>query len=111
MESTFSSLTGIASALAFVAVLSSPVWLAARLVGADYPTLLRSFVSLVIGVVFAMLSAAAGSLAIVLAPLAFLLSFKYILGTGLGGACMLAILAFLGYLALGQALGAAFHGL
>ncbi|MEY4562059.1 MAG: hypothetical protein RLZZ618_1336 [Pseudomonadota bacterium] len=87
--------------LAFVALLSAPVWLAARMVHADRPTLLFSALSLLSGLVGSVVAGmVAGSAAVFLVPLAFLLSFKYVLGTSFVGAIALSILALAGYAAL-----------
>lgn len=99
------SLTGLPALIflvGFVVVFSAPVWLAARLTGAKYPTLWRAVASLVAGNLGAFLLAMlTGPWVLLLAPLGFLLSFKYILGTSFPGAVLLAILAGLGYAAMG----------
>jgi hypothetical protein len=86
----------------FVVVFSTPVWLAARIIGAKHPTLLRAVASLVVGNLGAFLLALlTGPWVFLLAPVGFLLSFKYILGTSLLGSVLLAIVAGLGYAAMG----------
>jgi hypothetical protein len=50
-------------------------------------------------------AAAAGALALVLAPLAFLLSFKMVLGTSFLGAVVLGIVALIGYAAMVHFIG------
>ena len=76
---------------------SLPIWIAARVVGASNPTLVRSALALVVGTVLALVSVAtAGFAALLLVPLSFLLSFKFLLGASLGQAFVLSILAFIG---------------
>jgi len=95
----------MAMSAAMIALLSTPVWLAARVVGADYPTLARSVASLLLGVAATLVCALfAGGFAWLLGPLAFLVSFKLVLGTSTLSAMMLAIIAVGGYFALGQVL-------
>jgi hypothetical protein len=107
MNLTISGLPALALQIGFVVIFSAPVWLAARLVGADHPTLLRSILSLVLGAVGAIISAAvAGAWALLLAPLAFLLSFKFVLGTSFLGSVLLAIVAIAGYAAMVHFVGA-----
>jgi hypothetical protein len=97
------SITGLPAfviLVGFVVVFSAPVWLAARVVGADNPTLWRAILSLFLGIVGMAMSLATGPWALLLAPLALLLSFKYVLGTSFLGAILLAIVAGAGYAAL-----------
>ncbi|RQP24046.1 hypothetical protein DZC73_11960 [Albitalea terrae] len=89
----------------FIVVFSAPVWLAARVVGAENPTLWRAILSLFLGVVGAAMSLITGPWALLLAPLALLLSFKYVLGTSFLGAIVLAIVAGAGYAALVHFIG------
>ena len=106
MNLSISGLPAIAIAVGFVVVFSVPVWLAAKVVGADRPTLLRSFLALLMGIIGTAVSAAAsGAFAIVLAPLSFLLSLKFVLGTSFLGAIFLAILAAAGYAAMVHFIG------
>jgi len=86
----------------FVVVFSTPVWLAARIIGAKHPTLGRAIGSLAVGLLVSILLAViAGPWGIFLAPLGYLLAFKYILGTSFLGSVLLAILAGLGYVLIG----------
>jgi hypothetical protein len=107
------SLTGlpaIAMEIGFVIVLAAPVWIAARVVGAKSPTLLRAVVALFLGATGAFVSmAVGGGWALCLAPIAFLLAFKYVLGTSLPGAIVLAIVAILGYAAMLHFIGGGIH--
>ena len=101
MEFTLTGLPALIAFVGFVVVLSAPVWLAAKLVRANHPTLPRAVASLAVGTlgVF-LLGVLTGPLVLLLAPLAYLLSFKYILGTSFLGSVLLAILAGLGYAAM-----------
>jgi hypothetical protein len=104
-----SGLPAIIIQVGFIVVFSAPVWLAARMVGAANPTLIRSALSLIVGVVGSVASVAlGGGFALLLAPLAFLLAFKYVLGTSLLGSIGIAIIAVAGYAAMVHFIGAAF---
>jgi len=86
----------------FIVVFSTPVWLAARITGAKHPTLGRAVGSLIVGMMsWFVLVMLLGPWGILLAPVGYLFSFKYILGTSFLGAVLLAIVAGLGYLAIG----------
>lgn len=104
------SLTGFPALIfmvGFVVVFSAPVWFAARIIGAKYPTLLRAVASLAAGMLCSYLLAIfTGPWVFLLAPLGFLLSFKYILGTSLLGSVLLAIFAGLLYAAMAYFIGA-----
>jgi hypothetical protein len=101
VDLSLSGLPALVVGVGFVVVFSAPVWLAARLIGAASPTLLRSALSLVLGTLGAALAAVfGGPLALLLAPLAYLLSFKVVLGTSFLGAIVLGILALAGYAAM-----------
>jgi hypothetical protein len=103
-------LPAIALAIGFVIVFAAPVWIAARVVGAKSPTLLRAVASLFVGALGAFVSmAVGGGWALLLAPIAFLLAFKYVLGTSLPGAIVLAIVAILGYAAMLHFIGGGIH--
>jgi len=87
-------------------VFSAPVWLAAKIVGAEHPTLLRAALSLIVGALGSAMSMfLGGGFALLLAPLAFLLAFKYVLGTSFFGAIGLAVVALLGYAAMVHFIG------
>jgi len=104
-----SGLPAIIIQVGFIVVFSAPVWLAAKMVGAANPTLIRSALSLIVGVVGSVAGVAfGGGFALLLAPLAFLLAFKYVLGTSLLGAIGIAIIAVAGYAAMIHFIGAAF---
>jgi hypothetical protein len=109
------SLTGLPALIflvGFVVVFSAPVWLAARIIGAKHPTLLRAVASLAAGMLGSFLLAVLiGPWVFLLAPLGFLLSFKYILGTSLLGSVLLAIVAGLGYAAMGYFIGGGILGI
>lgn len=101
MEYSLTGLSALIFMVGFVVVFSAPVWLAARIIGAKYPTLLRAVASLAAGMLGSyLLAILTGPWVFLLAPLGFLLSFKYILGTSLLGSVLLAILAGLGYAAM-----------
>jgi len=104
-----SGLPAIIIQVGFIVVFSAPVWLAAKMVGAENPTLIRSALSLIIGVVGSVAGVAfGGGFALLLAPLAFLLAFKYVLGTSLLGSIGIVIIAVAGYAAMIHFIGAAF---
>ena len=85
----------------FVVVFALPVWLAARIVGARHPTLLRSVGALVLGVALAFACLLfTGPLALLLGPLAFLFAFSRVLGSSFGGALLMALIAIAGYAAM-----------
>jgi hypothetical protein len=105
-----SGLPAIVVQIGFILLLSAPVWLAAKMVGARHPTLLRAALSLVAGALGVLVSAAFGGVfALLLAPIAFLLSFKYVLGTSVVGSIGLAIIAVVVYAAMVHFIGAAFE--
>jgi len=86
----------------FVVVFATPVWLAARIIGAKHPTLWRAIASMAAGLLASILIAIlTGPWGFMLAPVGFLLAFKYILGTSFLESVLLAILAGLGYVAIG----------
>jgi hypothetical protein len=104
-----SGLPVIVIQVGFIVVFSAPVWLAARMVGAANPTLFRSALSLIVGVIGAVACVAVGGgFALLLAPIAFLLAFKYILGTSLLGSLGIAVITVAGYAAMVHFIGAAF---
>jgi hypothetical protein len=101
-----SGLAALVVQVGFIIVFSAPVWLAARLVRAAHPTLLRSILALIVGVVGSVLGIfVVHGFGLLLIPLSFLLAFKYILGTSFLGAIGLAIVAILGYVAMLHFLG------
>lgn len=107
MNLNISGLPAIVVTVGFIVVFSLPVWLASRVVGAERPTLLRSALSLIAGALGSVLSAViSGGFALILAPLCFLLAFKYLLGTSFLGAIVLAVLSIAGYAAMVHFFGA-----
>ncbi len=97
MNITISGLPALTIALAFVSVFTLPVWAAARMVGAGYPTFLRSAAALVVGVALSLLSIAVfGFWSLIASPLAFLMAIRFILDTSFRGAFILTILAAIG---------------
>jgi hypothetical protein len=108
---TLTGLPAIIFLVGFVVVFSAPVWLAARIVGAKHPTLLHAVASLATGMLASyLLAILTGPWVLLLAPLAFLLSFKYVLGTSLLGSVLLAIVAGLGYAVMAHIVGGTFSG-
>lgn len=111
MTLTLTGLPALVVFVGFVVVFAAPVWIAAKLVGARKPTLLRAIASLFVGSIGVFVVALlTGPWVFILAPLVYLLSFKYILGTSFLGAIALAILAALGYAAMEYFVGSGFHG-
>jgi hypothetical protein len=110
MNLSISGLPAIAVAAGFIVIFSLPVWLASRVVGAEHPTLIRSGVSLVVGAVGSAISVAVGGgAALLLAPVSFLLAFKFVLGTSFMGAVVLAVLSLAGYAAIAHFFGGGLH--
>lgn len=106
MEWSVFGLPALAMVVGFIVLLSTPVWMAARVVGAEQPTLLRAMGSLFLGCVGTVLGGLIGGpAALLLAPLAFLLAFKYVLGTSMVGALLLGLLALAAYILMGQLVG------
>jgi hypothetical protein len=103
---SISGLPAIAIQIGFIVVFSAPVWLAAHIVKADHPTLLRSAISLVVGTIGAFAGmAVGGGAALLLAPLSFLLAFKFVLGTSFFGSVILAVVALVAYAAMVHFIG------
>jgi hypothetical protein len=112
MEFVLIGLPALIFLVGFVVVFSAPVWFAARVIGAKHASLLRAVASLATGMLGSFLLALlTGPWVFLLAPLGFLLSFKYILGTSLLGSVLLAILAGLGYAAMGYFMGGGIPGI
>lgn len=98
MRLSLSGIPALMFEIGFVVVLSAPVWLAARLVGAAHPTLMHSVAALIVGTFGAVVSIAlGGGAALLLTPLSFLLAFRFVLGTSFLGAIGLAPIALAGY--------------
>jgi hypothetical protein len=103
---TVSGLPAIIIQLLFIVVFSTPVWLRARIVGAEHPTLLRAVLSLMLGTIgVATCILLTGLLALLLAPFSFLLAFKYVLGTSFAGAILMALVALGAYVTMVYFLG------
>jgi len=99
----------LAFGVGFVVVGSLPVWFGAQITGAGRPTLIRSALSLIVGIIGSLLGGLAGMpLALLIAPLSFLLAFKFILDTSLFGALLLCIVAVIGYFLMGKFIGGGF---
>ena len=109
MNLQISGLPALIVQVGFIVVFATPVWLAARIVGAAHPTLFRSILSLLVGTIGAVVSLAlGGGYALLLAPLVFLLAFRFILGTSMLGAIGLALIALAGYAAMVHFIGSGF---
>jgi hypothetical protein len=101
-----SGLPALVVQVGFIMVFSAPVWLAAKIVGAKHPTLIRAVLSLIVGAIGSAASILlGGGFALLLAPLAFLLAFKYVLGTSFLGAIGSAVVAVLGYMTMVHFIG------
>ena len=106
MNVTFVGLPAYAIVLGYILFLSIPVWLAAKFVGARSATIPRAMLSLFLGAIFALVGGAVfSSVAFIMLPLGFLISFKYVLDTSFFGAFVLGVLAVAGYFALVQIVG------
>jgi hypothetical protein len=90
MNLSMSGLPAIVMQVGFIVVFSAPVWLAAKIIGAERPTLIRSALSLIVGVIGSIVAVAVGGgWAFLLVPIAFLLAFKFVLGTSIAiGGCI-----------------------
>ena len=103
------SVTGLPAIAWFVGIVvvgSVPVWFAAKITGAGYATLPRAAISLLVGSIAAFLSLlVGGSWVVLLAPVSYWLSFKFILDTSLLGAFILCVLALAGYAAMAKLIG------
>ncbi len=107
MNLHISGLAALIVQVGFIVVFSTPVWLGARIVRAQHPTLIRSILSLLAGTIASVISIAlGGGYALLLVPLAFLLAFKFILGTSMLGALGLALVALAGYAIMVHFIGA-----
>lgn len=103
---TLNGLPAIAWEVGFIVVGSLPIWAAAKLTGADRTDLLSAMISLLIGTVGAFFAVGIGGfLGLILVPVAYILSFKFILRTSIFGAVMLGIVALAGYYAMGTFIG------
>jgi hypothetical protein len=110
---TISGLPAIIVQVGCIVVFSAPVWLAARMTNAEHPTLIRSALSLFLGVAGSIACIAIGGLkGFLLVPFAFLFSFKLVLGTSFLGSIVLAVIALAVYAAMVHFIGAGFfvHG-
>ena len=104
-----SGIPAIAWSVGFIVVAAVPIWFAAQVTGAAQATLLRSIAALLAGVLGSILGLIIGGPAVLLiAPLAFLLSFKFILDMSFFGALMLCILAVVGYALMFKFIGGGF---
>src|ERR1039457_3701340 len=104
-----SGLPALAWGVGFVVVGAVPVWFRAQVTGAGQPTLLRSALSLLVGILGSIIGMAIGAPAVFLiAPLSFLCAFKFILDMSFVGALILCIVALVGYALMGKFIGGGF---
>jgi hypothetical protein len=109
MNLSMSGLPALVVQVGFIIVFSAPVWLGAKIVGAERPTLLRAALALIVGVIGSIASVAIGhAWALILVPVVFLLAFKSILGTSVFGAIGIAVITVAGYAAMIHFIGSAF---
>lgn len=75
-------------------IAATPIWIAAKIVGAGKPTLLRSIFAVFLGAAFSFVTLmVAGGFGLLLAPIAFLFAFKILLDTSMFGAIILSVIA------------------
>ncbi len=101
-----SGLPAIVLQVGFVVVAALPVWFGAQVTGAAKPTLLRSALALIVGMVISVVGLMIGGLfGLLLMPVAFLLSFKFLLDMSFGGAFVLCIITVVGYVLMAKFIG------
>jgi hypothetical protein len=106
---TVSGLPALAWGIGFVILGSVPVWFGAKITDATNPTLARSVLALLLGTIGSIAGfMIGGALGIILAPVSYLLSFKFILGTSFAGAFLLGILSLFGYFLMAKFIGGGF---
>ncbi|MFZ6769988.1 hypothetical protein ACO0LM_23280 [Undibacterium sp. Di26W] len=106
---TVSGLPALAWEIGFVIVGALPVWFGAKITDATNPTLVRSVLALFLGTIGSIAGfMIGGPLGIFLAPVSYILSFKFILGTSLVGAFLLGILSLFGYFLMAKLIGGGF---
>lgn len=89
-----------------VVIGATPVWLAAKVVGAGGATLPRAIAAILLGTIGAVVAVAAtGGWGLLLGPLVFLLVLKYILQTSFFGAIVLMIIASVIAATMGKLIG------
>jgi hypothetical protein len=103
-------LPALAFEIGIMVLAALPIWLAAKAVGAGKATLLRAVMAMMLGTVASLAGGALGAailggLGILLAPIAFLLTFKYVLETSFFGAIILSVIAAAIYMAMGFLIG------
>jgi hypothetical protein len=108
---TFGGMTAIIMSIGITIVIAAvPVWFGAKVTDATNPTLIRSILALLAGTIGAIAGfKVAGGLGLLIAPISYLLSFKFILGTSLFGAMILGILSITGYFLMGKFMSSAFN--
>ena len=101
-----SGFPALAWAVGFIVLLAVPVWGAAHIVGASRPAFARATVALTISVVMSIAALfTTGGWSLLLVPIIFMCSFKYVLDTSFLGAFFLCLLSLAGLVAMQKALG------
>jgi hypothetical protein len=101
-----STLPMVVNAAGVVVLASTPVWVASRFVDADWPTMGRAMAALTIVIGVSILGLTfLGMNGLLLAPLVFLVSIRYLMGTTVLGTLTVAMIAVIGYMAFTDALG------
>ncbi len=96
----------IALQVGFILIAATPVWFGAKVTGAGRPTLIMSVLALLLGTAGSILGLIFGGVAaLIIAPLAFLLSFKFVLDMSFGGAFLLCIITVAGYFLMAKFIG------
>lgn len=106
---SITGLPAIAWGVGIIVVGSVPVWFGAKITGAGRPTLLRSALSLLVGILGSIVGiVVCGPLAFLIVPLSFLCAFKFILDMSFFGALMLGIISLVGYFLMAKFIGGGF---
>lgn len=101
-----STLPMVVNAAGVVVLASTPVWAAARFVDADWPTMGRAMAALTIVIGTSILGLSfLGMNGLLFAPVVFLVSIRYLLGTTFLGTLTVAMLALIGYMTVSDAFG------
>ena len=96
-------LTGLAWLVGIAAIGTAPIWFAAKVVGAEQATVVRSALAMLLTVVGTFVSLViVGSAAFVLVPIICVVIFKYVLDTSFLGAFILMIIAWTASWAIGK---------
>lgn len=99
-------LPALAWVIGFIVLLAVPIWGAAHIVGAGRPAFARATAALTISAVMSIAAFfTVGGWSLLLAPVIFMFSFKYVLDTSFMGAFFLCLLSLAGLVAMQKALG------